>query len=235
MVAGSVQEAPRTQLRTRVETAATIAVAICAVIVTLIMVRREFFASSVAGRLRPQFIKNWNAYAAGDEQVGPATAVDTLVVFSDFECPYCRHLALTLGQLRRSRNFMLVHRNLPLTVIHPDARRVAVGGECAASQGRFAAYSDSVFAHQPELGGIDLIRLAAGAGVRDVREFRRCLQNRDPERRLREDSIAAAALKISVTPTLLVNGWLLEGTPPESLLVRYFRDTVKALPVANDE
>jgi predicted DsbA family dithiol-disulfide isomerase len=235
MVAGPVQGAARTQLRTQVETAATIAVAICAVIVTLIMVRREFFASSLAGRSMPKFIKNWNAYATGDEQVGASTAVDTIVVFSDFECPYCRHLALTLRELRRSRNFMLVHRNLPLTVIHPNAHRVAVGGECAAPQGRFAAYSDSVFAHQTELGGIDLIRLAASAGVRDVREFRRCLESRDPERRLREDSIAAAALKILVTPTLLVNGWLLQGTPPESLLVRYFRDTATALPMAKNE
>ena len=235
MVAGSVSNAPRTHLREKVESAATIAVAICAVTVTVTMVRREFFAPPIAGRSAPHFIKNWNVYATGDEQVGPSTAVDTVIVFSDFECSYCRQLTLTLRQLRRSRSFMLVHRNLPLTAIHPDAHRMAVGGECAASQGRFAEYSDSVFAHQAEIGGIDLTRLAVGAGVRDVREFRRCLESRDPEQRLRGDSIAAAALKVSVTPTLLVNGWLLQGTPPESLLVRYFRDTATALPVAKNE
>src|SRR5690606_5965592 len=47
---------------------------------------------------------------------GPALAPVTLVVFSDFQCPFCKQLAFTLAQLqlRYSEQLRIVWKDLPL-------------------------------------------------------------------------------------------------------------------------
>ncbi len=77
---------------------------------------------------------------------GPVNAPVTLVVFSDYQCPFSaqvRRLLHRLGELYPS-NLRIVMRNFPLDQ-HPQARRAAEAAQCAAEQDKFWPYYDMLF------------------------------------------------------------------------------------------
>jgi protein-disulfide isomerase len=216
-----------TRVKAAIENVATAAVALCAVAVTLMMVRREFFTPDVAAGPRPpHFVKHWEAYATSDEQIGPSDAPDTVLVFSDFECPFCRRLSNELETLQRSRSILVIHRNYPISTIHPFAHRAAVAAECANIQGAFSNYHDSLFARQSSLDSVDFGALAATVGIADTTIFARCLSDSGPIETLKRDSLAAEELDISGTPLVVVNGWEFEGTPAATVLASKMRGPV---------
>jgi protein-disulfide isomerase len=83
---------------------------------------------------------------------GPADAWVTVVVFSDFECPYCAAARRTLASVLPSygTDVRLVFKHFPLSM-HARARPAAIAAQCAASQGRFWELHDLVFANQSTL------------------------------------------------------------------------------------
>ena len=120
--------------------------AACALVVTALIVRREFYpAVARAGDLRPPTrVKNWQQFARGEERIGSPAAPVTVVVFSDYQCPFCKRVFTSLKSLSATHpvTFAVLHRNFPIATIHPFARRAAVAAACAAIQGRFAPYHD---------------------------------------------------------------------------------------------
>lgn len=85
---------------------------------------------------------------------GSENAAVTIVEFSDFECPFCRRFAETLGQLSpgEKKDLRVVFHHMPLSG-HPWARAAAEGAACAQLQGADAFWSlhDQLFGHQTEL------------------------------------------------------------------------------------
>jgi protein-disulfide isomerase len=140
-----------------------------------------------------------------------------IVVFSDFECPFCKHFAATTDRVlaRHPQAVTVVHRNFPLSSIHAHARSAAIAGECAALQGRFATFHAFVFSHQDSLAGLQWPSVAKAIGVADTAAFRVCLADGRADAALAADSLAAEALHIAGTPLVMVNGWLFDGTPTE--------------------
>jgi Thioredoxin len=63
---------------------------------------------------------------------GPKDARVTLVLFSDFECPFCARAARTIGEVRAkySDRVRMVFRNMPLPN-HPNARPAALAALAA--------------------------------------------------------------------------------------------------------
>src|SRR5689334_17828186 len=64
---------------------------------------------------------------ADDPTLGPKTAPITIVVFSDFQCPFCKRVEPTLAQLRElyGAKVRIVWKDLPLP-FHKYAREAAV-------------------------------------------------------------------------------------------------------------
>lgn len=203
-----------------IESVGTAIMVACAVIVTVLLVRREFLPTGPQPE-KAKFVKGWETYAVGAERIGHENAPVTMVMFSDYECPYCRELASTLKALQDARptDFNLVHRNLPLKALHPNARPAATAAACATVQGRFPQYHEYLFSRQDSLGAIDWTVAAHQTGVPDTSAFRRCLSD-DPvvNASLRADSLAALRLGLSGTPALLINGWLVKGNRPQEEL-----------------
>jgi protein-disulfide isomerase len=73
-----------------------------------------------------------------------------LVEYSDFQCPFCKqfHPSLQQALTEYKDQVAVVYRHFPLESIHPLARPLAEGSECAAEIGgedAFWEYHDKVF------------------------------------------------------------------------------------------
>lgn len=73
-----------------------------------------------------------------------------VVEYSDFECPFCKqfHPSLQQALTEYKDQVAVVYRHFPLESIHPSARALAEGSECAAEIGgedAFWQYHDQVF------------------------------------------------------------------------------------------
>ena len=137
---------------------------------------------------------------------GPADAPVTVVEFGDFECPACGALHPILQHLKEANpEVKFVYRHFPLPSIHPRARPAALAAEAAAAQGQFFAYHDELFENQPSLSDGDFISYAEAIGL-DVAAFEAALADNVGQAAVQRDTSDAAALGLTSTPTLFING-----------------------------
>ncbi len=145
---------------------------------------------------------------------GPADALVTVVVFSDFECPYCARMVPTIHRLRKERpDVRVVYRHMPLTS-HDGADLAAEAAVVAGRAGKFWAFHDQIFAKM----GTPLTRavvLDAGKAVGlDRKELAAALDDHRYRDLVLAEAGAAGALGASGTPTLFVNGMPIAGAVP---------------------
>ena len=147
------------------------------------------------------------AVGTRDHARGPKDAPVTLVMYGDYECPYCGEAHPVLKELegRVGEGVGFVFRHFPLDSVHPRARRAAQAAEAAASQGRFWEMHDLLYERQDELGEEDLMRHAAELGL-DLRRFEEDLANDHHAWRIEEDRLGGNRAGVRGTPTFFVNG-----------------------------
>jgi len=150
-----------------------------------------------------------------DPSEGKADAAVTLVEYSDFQCPFCLRVMPTLKQLRAKYGdkLRIVWKDFPLTQIHPQAFVAAQAGNCAREQGKFWELHDKMFGNQSALQPEALKRYAAEAGV-DAAKFNQCLDTSKYESRVQDAIRAGGRLGIQSTPTVYVNGRMINGAQP---------------------
>jgi protein-disulfide isomerase len=149
--------------------------------------------------------------AADGPARGSAGAPVTVVIFSDFQCPYCSKAKPIIDQVAAAYGdkVRIVFRDFPLP-IHPLAEKAAEAGHCADQQGSFWAMHDWMFSHQEK---IDVAGLKAGA--REIKldgaKFDQCLDNGQTAAKVQEDMKAAKEAGVQATPTFFINGQMLSG------------------------
>lgn len=194
--------------------------ACCAVLVTALLVRREFFApASASTSFEPTRVRNWERFAEPATYIGPADAAVTVIEFSDFQCPYCKQHTEMLQRLRAryGDRLSIAFRHYPLSSIHPHAEDAALAAECASEQQRFEAYHDLLFASQDSIGQRSWTSLAEAADVPDMERFEGCMRDRIPAARIAADRKAGDDLGVAATPTSIVNGMKMVGALDESV------------------
>lgn len=203
---------------------------LCALVVTGLVVRRELASEPARVAEQPEVVPEWRAFAAGGHRMGPADAPVTIVEFSDFQCPFCRVLADRLRTIRERypEQVAMVYRHYPLQ-IHPFALPAVRASECAAAQGRFAAFHDALFARQDSLGIVPWTRFATAAEVPDTAAFRRCADESGAIPALARDTLAGSRLNVTGTPTLLINNVRFGGVPPLDTLDAYVKAALSGL------
>lgn len=142
-----------------------------------------------------------------DHIAGPDTAAVTLVVYCDFECPYCRHASpiVTRLQDRLRDRLRVVFRHFPLIHKHPLAQQAAEASEAAGAQGQFWAMHDLLFEHQDALAQDDLRRYAEMLRL-DLARFERELTGRVHAKRVERDREGGRRIGVKGTPTFYLNG-----------------------------
>jgi protein-disulfide isomerase len=165
---------------------------------------------------------------------GAASPKVTIVVYDDFECPYCAVMYKSLfadSMKQYADRVRIVFKDFPLTEIHPWARRAAIDSNCLAEQSNEAYwdFADYVHAQQSEISGTNrdvtaaftrLDNAAVDAGKKrnlDTTILQSCLKSQ-PDALLNASVKEAESLGIGSTPMLFINGDKVSGALTESEL-----------------
>jgi protein-disulfide isomerase len=150
---------------------------------------------------------------AGDHVRGPEGA-RLVIVYGDYECPYCAALDLELA----AAPLRVAFRHFPVTSAHPRAQPAACAAEAAAAQGAFWEMHDALFADQGRLEDPHLWKRAESLGL-DLARF-------DADRRspavtgaVRAQFRSGVRAGVATTPTVFVDGER-HGRPDAALWAR---------------
>lgn len=160
----------------------------------------------------------WSVEIGNAPTRGPKDALVTLVVFSDFQCPFCKKLESTFVQLDKDYGGKLrfVWKDQPLS-FHARALPTAnAAREVRKQQGdaAFFKFRDALFASQPKLENDDIEAAAAAITGVDAKKVLLAVEKEKFKDEIEKDIDQAEALKVSGTPHVFVNGRSLGGAHP---------------------
>jgi protein-disulfide isomerase len=132
-----------------------------------------------------------------------------VIVYADFECPFCAALELELT----ARDLRVCFRHFPVRAKHPRAWGAARAAEAAAAQGAFWPMHDALFADQGRLEDPHLWARASDLGL-DVDRFHADTRSDAVTERVERDFRGGIRAGVATTPTLfLPDGERVSGRP----------------------
>lgn len=158
----------------------------------------------------------------------------TMVVFSDFQCPFCKQLAETLNRNlvdQTGNQVRVLFRHLPLGM-HAWARPAAEAAACVQLQDTEAFWKvhDFLFARQAEITPDNALQklMTHVSTLQEVQidQIRQCVEQGGAQTRLREDLAVALANNVRAVPTLFVNGVRVDGVPQREQLLTLIREAL---------
>lgn len=170
-----------------------------------------------AQKVRPGRPDPDTRYAAtiGDAQTrGPSDALVTIVMFEDFQCPFCSRAATTMEKVAKEygQDVRLVFKHNPLP-FHQQALPAAMASEAAGRQGKFWKMHDLLFDNQKKLEEEDLLRYAKKLRLNRKR-FKRDLRDQALEQKIKDQQAQSQKLGARGTPAFFINGRFLSGAQP---------------------
>jgi protein-disulfide isomerase len=164
---------------------------------------------------------------ASDPQRGPRDAHAVLVVFSDFQCPFCHDMAEVLDRLRKDlpKQVRVVFKHLPIPS-HVQSRTAAVASQVVfleAGSDAFWRFHDRCFAHPHDLEPDTLSKWARDEGVKAE-----SIATRGPEadQIVAQDIALAEHLGIRGTPRLYINARRVGGAYPYEQIRDWVDDVI---------
>lgn len=165
-----------------------------------------------------------NLLPKNDPATGPYDASVTIVVFSDFECPYCRQFATSAREnLPKTypNSVRMVFADFPLEAKHLWARAAAEASHCIGDNNTedFWQFHDWIFQHQTEIdpSGSNLrqkiLSFAKDKGW-DTVTIGTCMDTHAKAKEVSDSEKIANELGVQQTPTLFVDGRKIDGALP---------------------
>jgi len=151
----------------------------------------------------------------------------TLVLFSDFQCPFCSRVEPTLKQLEDAYkgDLRIVWKHQPLP-FHAQAMPAALAAEAAREQGKFWRMHELMFANQQQLAPGKYDEWAKQIGL-DLRKYKAAVESPRTRARVEEDMKLGASVGASGTPTSFVNCRQLVGAQPVDAFKRLVDEELK--------
>jgi protein-disulfide isomerase len=168
------------------------------------------------------FADNLKKLPTDGDSFGPADAPVSIVLFSDFQCPFCSELAKTLRTelpKKYGAKVRVIFKDFPLTTRHPWARAAAESAHCLGDQKPLAfwAFHDWIFEHQNEVNPANLrektLAIAKQQSL-DEAKVASCLDNHSSAAEIDKSIALARELQVQQTPTFFVNGRTETGALP---------------------
>ena len=182
--------------------------------------KNEYFKTlgakaKVTTYLKPPPVQRADVSVNGAPFRGSEKAKVTIVKFEDFQCPFCKTVQPTFKDLLKKYDgkVRVVHKDLPLETIHPQAFQAAEAARCAGEQGKFWEYHDKLYADTPKLGPEELKSAAKDVGL-NVPSFDQCFTSRKYRSAVQKDLNDGAQLGLTGTPAFFINGREISGARP---------------------
>lgn len=144
----------------------------------------------------------------------------TIVVFSDYQCPYCRTLHSALKELiDADPKVRIVYRDWPIFgEASVEAARAAIASNF---QGKHAAFDDALMTSPLKLTSEEIRAAADRAGVDWGRlQADLAAHSTEIDVAMEKTDGFARSLRLSGTPALLLNGYLVPGALDSTTLRR---------------
>jgi len=145
--------------------------------------------------------------------IGPANAPAQLDLWEDFQCPGCGSFTETveprlINQYVRQGLLRITYRDFAF--LGQESFDAAAAARCAGAQGKFWQYMQYVFANQRGENQGQFSRALLDAIARelglDMNAFGACIADGKAEQEVRAETAEGAAVPITSTPSLVVNG-----------------------------
>jgi protein-disulfide isomerase len=143
--------------------------------------------------------------ATGDAPgFGPKDAKVVVVMYSDFECPFCTRAAEVTTKLKEKYGdkVRFVFRQFPLGM-HQNAPLAAEAALAAHAQGKFWPYHDLLFQNQRSLDRASLEQYAEKAGL-DMAKFKKALDEHTYAAAVKSDMKLGEEVGVSGTPSMFI-------------------------------
>ncbi|WP_456385283.1 thioredoxin domain-containing protein [Desulfolithobacter sp.] len=165
-----------------------------------------------------------NIDISGAPFLGPKNAPVTLVLFSDFECPYCAKVQPVLEQLLENNpeTLKIAFKHLPLIRIHEYAEPAARAAVAAQNQGKFWQMHDKLFAAE-NLDNDSIMQMAEELGL-NMKKFEKDMNSAETRARVLKDMRDAQQASVSGTPTMFINGHLIRSNSRSVLAIQKMID-----------
>ena len=161
---------------------------------------------------------------------GNKDAKVTVVVYDDFQCPFCSRMHQELFSLMKSYGdrVKVYYKDYPLPAeMHPWARRAAIDSNCLALQNGEAFWDFADYAHangrqisgekkllEAQIAAVD--HIATDIGNRrnlNTAMLAQCIKEQ-PSKDLEKSVKEAESLGVNATPFIFINGQKVEGAIP---------------------
>lgn len=161
-----------------------------------------------------KLFKDPKALIASSPTIGAADNKILLVVFSDFQCPFCSRSNVVVKQFmaKHKNKVTLVFKNFPLTQVHPEALPAARAAWAAQQQSKFWEYHDELFANQAKLSSNLYLDTAKKLNL-NLAKFQSDYNVADTA--ILNDFKLGRTIDVQATPTLILNGMVVED--PQSI------------------
>ncbi|MEL7370905.1 MAG: thioredoxin domain-containing protein [Myxococcota bacterium] len=158
---------------------------------------------------------------------GKKDAPIQLVVFSDFQCPFCGRVNPTIDQVKKEYGdkVSVAFKHFPLS-FHADAEPAAVASLAAHRQGKFWQMHDKLFENQRALKRADLVSYAKDLQL-DVAKFEKDLDDPELKQWVKSDMAEGTKVGVRGTPATFINGMMLSGAQPFDAFKRLIEAELK--------
>lgn len=153
-----------------------------------------------------------------DPTWGNRTAPVTLVLFSDFQCPFCTKVEATITQLKEKygpEKLRVVWKSNPLP-FHPNARPASLAAETVFRLGgskAFWKFHGLAFQNQQALSPEKYEQWAVQSGV-DKAKWKASFDKGEFAKKIDDDMAVGKTIGVQGTPASFINGNFLSGAQP---------------------
>jgi protein-disulfide isomerase len=201
------------------------------VIIGNLYIKGENVTLKEAGPPRPKKIDMGILEIEKSPFMGNRNSKVTIVEFSNFQCPYCMDSWIKLQKLiqKHPQEIRYIFKHFPL---QPQGRKFELSELAAAAQEVsneafwiihdffFTEEGQNVMGLEKEVIKQKVEQLLKGKGY-DVRVFQSALETGKAKKRVLDDIAVGNRIRITGTPTKIVNGDMIIGSTQDNPLERY--------------
>ncbi|HEY4116877.1 MAG TPA: thioredoxin domain-containing protein, partial [Byssovorax sp.] len=159
----------------------------------------------------------WKVPVGNSPVKGSDKALVTIVIFSDFQCPFCSRVEPTLAEVEKTYGdkVRLVWKNNPLP-FHPRAEpaaELAMEARAEKKDKGFWEAHDMLFKNQQKIADEDLLGYAKELGL-DVDKVKAAITEHKYKSEMQVDMDLGEDIQASGTPHMFINGRRLVGAQP---------------------